>query len=92
MNQAIQDIITSWEDEPRESAKRLVEYYGEPDEHSASQLIWHRTSDGWKRTVLVNELIPHEFPARHNDFLEQFIDYKVPVAMYSPLAEYDGSS
>ena len=28
---------------------------------------------------------------RITDFLEQFIDYKVPVDMFSKLAEYDGS-
>ena len=35
--------------------------------------------------------MPHDFPSRQSDYLEQFIDYKVPVEMYSRLAEYDGS-
>jgi hypothetical protein len=35
--------------------------------------------------------VPHNFPAPHTDYLEQFINYRVPIGMYSPLAEYDGS-
>ena len=91
MHAAIESIIKDWPKNPRESAKRLVDYYGEPDEHTPSQLVWFRTHDGWKRTVLSRTEVPHDFPAHHTDFLEQWIDYQVPVDMYSKLAEYDGS-
>lgn len=91
MPQAVDEVTSKWLQAPRKSAQRLVEYYGPPDEVSASQLVWHRTRDGWKRTVLSNEEVPHDFPARHVDFLEQYIDYRVPLDMYSRLAEYDGS-
>ncbi|HEY0378367.1 MAG TPA: hypothetical protein VGC87_15735 [Pyrinomonadaceae bacterium] len=91
MNQSVEEVIKDWPKEPRESAERLVEHYGPPAEYSQSQLIWYATRDGWKRTVLSREDVPHDFPAHHTDFLEQFIDYRVPVEMYSALAEYDGS-
>jgi len=91
MNSEIQSIIKGWRKEPRESAERLIEYYGEPNEYSPSQLVWYNTADGWKRTVLTNEEVPHDFPAPHHDFLEQIIDYKAPVDMFTRLAEYDGS-
>ena len=91
MNEALQNTIQNWPKEPKESAERLIEYYGEPDEFSESRLIWHNTFDGWKRTELSNQEVPHNFPAPHTDFLEQFINYQVPVDMYSKLAEYDGS-
>ena len=32
-----------------------------------------------------------DFPSTHTDFLEQAIDYRVPVDMFSTLAEYGGS-
>lgn len=86
-----QSIIKDWPKEPQESAKRLVQEYGEPAEYSRSRLIWYETKDGWKRTVLSNEEIPHDFPSHHTDFLEQFINYRVPIEMYSTLAEFDGS-
>jgi hypothetical protein len=91
MKESIETIIKTWPKNPRESAERLIEYYGEPQEYSESQLIWYETKDGWKRSVLSREEVPHKFPAEHTDYLEQFIDYKVPLDMYSQLAEYDGS-
>jgi hypothetical protein len=76
---------------PRESAARLIDYYGPPDETTPSMLVWRRTNDGWKRTVLSREEVPHDSPAHHTDYLEQFIDYRVPVDRFSALAEFDGS-
>ena len=84
-------VIADWPKEPRESARRLIEDYGPPQEYTESQLIWHRTHDGWKRTVLTAQETPHKFPAHHTDYLEQFIDYRVPIEMFSALAAYDGS-
>jgi hypothetical protein len=91
MPETVDSVIARWPPEPRESARRLIESYGLPQEYTASQLIWHRTKDGWKRTILTAEETPHEFPAHHTDFLEQFIDYRVPIEMFSALAAYDGS-
>jgi hypothetical protein len=91
MHATIEAIIKDWPKEPRESAQRLIEHYGEPNEYAPSQLIWYNTKDGWKCTVLSKEEVPHDFPAQHTDFLEQFIDYRVPIEIFSTLAEYDGS-
>lgn len=88
---SVDEAIRDWPKEPKEAARRLIEHYGPPHEFSASRLIWRETPDGWKRTVLAREETPHAFPAPHTDFLEQFIDYRVPLDMYTPLAEYDGS-
>jgi hypothetical protein len=85
------EAIRNWPKEPRESAERLMKTYGEPAEVSASLLMWRDTADGWKRTELTNIETPHNFPSEHKDFLEQFIDYKVPLEMVSTLAEFDGS-
>ena len=91
MREDLATLIADWPKEPRASARWLVEYYGDPDEHSASQLIWYGTPDGWKRTVLSREETPHDFPLPHSDYVQQFIDYHVPVEMFSKLAAYDGS-
>ena len=91
MNQQLAAMLQAWPKEPQESARRLIEYYGEPQEYSPSQLIWYHTRDGWKRTVLSKEEIPHNSPAPHTDFLEQFIDYHVPLEKYTDLARFDGS-
>ncbi len=87
VDRGVEEVIKHWPKEPQASARRLIEYYGPPDEYSASQLMWRNTKDGWKRTVLVREEVQHDFPAPHTDFLEQTIDYKVPLELYSTLAE-----
>lgn len=91
MDRQLPDVIKNWPKEPRESAERLVRYYGAPNEYSASKLVWYNTKDSRKRTELSRDETPHDFPAHHSDFLEQFIDYKVPIKMYSKLAAFDGS-
>ena len=91
MDRELEQVLKEWPQEPRASAERLVDFYGPPQEYSRSMLVWYNTKDGWKRTVLSREQTPHNFPAQHTDFLEQFIDYKVPVELYSKLAEFDGS-
>ena len=91
IDSAVAEVIKDWPKGPQESAQRLVDYYGQPDEYSSSWLVWYNTKDGWKRTVLSAEEVPHNFPAPHTDYLEQFINYRVPVSMFCDLAEYDGS-
>jgi|GEM_PF-3461526 len=87
----LERILERWPQKPKGAAARLLERYGEPDDYSRSHLVWYNTEDGWKRTVLSSEEIPHNFPAHHTDFLEQSINYKVPVHLYSRVAEFDGS-
>mgnify|MGYP006199982003 CR=1 FL=1 len=91
MNSDLKNILNNWAKEPRESAERLIEEYGEPAEFSATGLLWYDTKDGWKRTQLMKEPVEHMFPDKHNDFLRQFINYKVPPEKFSELAQYDGS-
>lgn len=74
-------MIVNRPKEPQEAAKRLVEYDGEPDKISPSRLIRYSTDDGWKQTVLFKGEILLNFPAQHNDYLEQFIDLKVPTLL-----------
>jgi hypothetical protein len=87
----VERITGDWPDEPRESAQRLVDTYGEPDETTESFLIWHRKAKPWKRTVLSKQQAKHDFPSAHYDFVEQTIDYRVPVEKIGELGAYDGS-
>ena len=91
LNQPIDEAIAAWPKEPKESARRLIEYYGEPDEVTPSQLVWHEKAKPWKRTVLTAQEARHDFPSPHTDFVEQVIDYRVPVDKVAELAAYDGS-
>lgn len=82
--------IKSWPEESREAAQLVLDKYGEPDEVTASQLIWHERGK-WKRIVATSQFFEHSFPAPHFDSVECVIDYRVPTDKFTPLAEFDGS-
>jgi hypothetical protein len=82
--------IQAWPKESQEAANLVIEQYGEADEVTESQLIWHKPGP-WKRIVASKAFYQHAFPAPHSDSVESVIDYKVPPDRFSPLAEFDGS-
>ena len=83
-------LMAGWPEEPRQAAATMMRKYGVPQEGSASMLVWNNNGP-WKRTILYRDVIAHDFPKPHHDLLEQFIDYEVPEAKFSPLAAFDGS-
>jgi hypothetical protein len=82
--------IQSWKPMPKQVAEKLLGKYGRPDEVTSQRLIWHGKGP-WKRTELVNEEVPHDFPMPHKDMLKQTIDYRVDPDDGDELLEYDGS-
>lgn len=82
--------IESWPEESREAAQLVLDRYGEPDEATETQLIWHHPGP-WKRIVATREFYRHNFPVPHIDAVESVIDYRVPVDKFAPLAAFDGS-
>jgi hypothetical protein len=86
----IEQMIADWKSKPKEVARRMLAKYGLPHEATPMRLIWHQTGP-WKRTEVVNEEIPHNYPKPHMDMLLQVIDYHVPPDKFDELAEYDGS-
>lgn len=86
----VEQIIAGWKSKPQEVARTVIAKYGQPQEATAMRLVWHNNGP-WKRTELVNEEIPHDFPKPHPDMLKQTISYQVPTDKYDELAEYDGS-
>lgn len=84
------DRIRDWPEESREAAKLVIDTYGEPQEMTASELVWHRPGP-WKRIVASRAFYRHNFPAPHIDAVESVIDYRVPPDKVSALAAFDGS-
>ena len=82
--------IRSWPAESREAARLVIDKYGEPDELTDSELVWHRRGS-WKRVVASKTFFRHNFPAPHIDAVESVIDYRVPAEKVSALAAFDGS-
>lgn len=87
---SVEQMIAAWKSKPQEVARTMLAKYGLPQEATPMRLIWHRTGP-WKRTEVINEEIPHNFPKPHMDMLLQAIDYPVPPDKFDELAAYDGS-
>lgn len=82
--------IQTWPEESREAAKLVIDRYGEPDEASDTQLLWHRRGK-WKRIIASKAFYRHDFPAPHIDCVECVVGYRVPPDKVSALAKFDGS-
>jgi hypothetical protein len=84
------EMILAWPEESREAAQLVINRYGEADEVTPTQLVWHHRGP-WKRIVATRMYFRHNFPAPHTDSVESVIDYNVPAERCSDLARFDGS-
>lgn len=82
--------MKAWPEEAREAAQLVLDQYGDPDEATETQLVWHRRGP-WKRLIATKAFYRHDFPAPHTDSVESVIDYRVPPDKFTALAEFDGS-
>ena len=76
--------------EPVEYSKFLEKHFGEPDEFTNEQTVWHNI-DGFKRVVCRDEYILHCCPAPHYDFVYSYIDLEIDEQLSDELAECSGS-
>ena len=83
-------LIDGWPSAPKMVAHQMLEQYGPPNEATPTKLFWYRNGP-WKRTVLTSDVVLHNFPTPHSDFLTQYIDYRVPVSMLEVIGQFDGS-
>lgn len=84
-------VVESWPETSKSTATTIAEKYGAPDLVSAGVLMWH--SPGPYEWIKVHGTeVEHNFPIPHKDVLDVAIAYRVPVSMYTALAEFDGSA
>lgn len=83
-------VIENWPEESREAARLVIEKYGEPDEATETELIWHKPGP-WKRMIASKTFYKHNFPAPHIDAVESVLNYRVPPEKFTELARFDGS-
>jgi hypothetical protein len=86
----VNSITANWPANTRDASNLLINKFGVPDEITSTTLVW-KDRGVWKKTVLMKEGIPHDWPMAHTDYLLQTINYKVPVDKFDELARYDGS-
>ena len=83
-------MMSGWPAASKEAATFMTEKYGPPAAMTPDMAVWGKTGP-WKRTVVYRTEHPHEFPMRHTDVMQQWVDYKAPADLYDELATYDGS-
>lgn len=88
--QQIQQLIADWIPAAKQAAQSMLQKYGTPQEATQQRLVWHNNGP-WKRTMVINEAIQHNFPVPHHDVLEQAINLEVATDHYDDLARFDGS-
>ena len=86
----VEALIADWPEAPQRGARQMLEQYGPPNEATPTKLFWYQKGQ-WKRILVTSDVLIHNFPAPHSDYLTQWIDYKVPVEMFDALGRYDGS-
>jgi hypothetical protein len=86
----IRRILHGWPAPQKNIAQQMIAKYGLPNEATATKLFWYRNHP-WKRTELSRDVVTHNWPTIHSDFLTQVIDYRVPPEMFHLIAEFDGS-
>lgn len=83
-------LIADWPEAPKKGAEQMVQQYGPPNEATPTKLFWYRNGP-WKRTMVTRDVVLHNFPAPHSDYLTQYIDYKVPADLFDDVGLFDGS-
>jgi len=90
-NEDVDGKYSAWDhEESAEYSKHLEETFGEPDEMTDEQTVWHNI-DGFKRVVCRDEYILHGSPAPHYDFVYSYIDLEVDEDLSDELAKCSGS-
>lgn len=86
----VEQVIEDWPAPQKNIAQQMIEKYGPPNEATYSKLYWYKKGP-WKRTELSRDVVVHNWPTVHSDFLTQTIDYRVPPEMFHLIAMFDGS-
>jgi hypothetical protein len=83
-------LLKDWPAPQKNIAKQMIAKYGFPNEATSTKLFWYENAP-WKRTELSRDIVVHNWPTLHTDFLTQVIDYRVPPDMFHLVARFDGS-
>lgn len=86
----VEAIVSHWPKAPQAGARQMLARYGPPNEATPTKLFWYRKAP-WKRILVTSDVVTHNFPAPHSDYLTQWIDYAVPVDKFDEIGRFDGS-
>ena len=87
----LDDATADWPKGPKTTVDQMVAKYGPPSGVTENAVAWHNPPAPWHKIVVYKETIDHNWPAPHQDYLEQVVLYPVPEDKFDDLAMYDGS-
>lgn len=87
---SVKQIISNWDERPRQVASETIKKYGVPDDACDSRLIWGPRG-WWHEIICYRTPVPHNWPMPHMDLLEQAINYQYPLDKYDEMTLFDGS-
>ena len=86
------EITKNWRHEDaRMYAEDLVKVFGEPDDMTETRLSWNSIEQPFSEVWIVDESIPHEFPAPHSDYVYSSMKIQVPNELLEILGHVSGS-
>ena len=92
MEQKASDVLKNWRhDDAKMYAEKLIKTFREPDEVSETTLSWNSIEPPFDRVWVIDESIPHDFPAAHRDYVYSSMKIKVPSEMLDILGHASGS-
>lgn len=80
-------LIQNWPTSTKTGAQAMIEKYGEPDAVTDRMLVWQNKAP-FDRIIVYRDAAKHDFPMRHEDFLEQTIRYRVPEGKLADLNRF----
>lgn len=73
-----EDSLIRWEHKDAVTyARKMIAKYGKPDSISDHHLGWMKPQFAVSYHKIKDEMVPHDFPKDHHDFVYSFMDYHV---------------
>ena len=83
-----QTIISSWPSPNKSAATSLIEKYGQPDGVMDRMLVWNDRTP-FHKVAIYRDSQQVDFPASHQAYIENAVNYKVPSSKVASLIQFD---
>ncbi len=83
-------MLATWPPGPQLAGQEMIAKYGAPQEVTSERMIW-RDAGPYKRIMLTKEMLPHDFPMPHMDYLDHTINFNVPNDKTDEVHAFDAS-
>jgi len=90
LNKDASSAIQSWPTTTRKTAQAMIEKYGQPDGVTDRMLVWN-DKDPWLKVVVYRDAINQGAFMTHDSFLENTVNYKVPLDKVADLIRFDSA-